>query len=222
MDDGRLMFTFTHDLRSHLRTVLTRIQLVQRGNGTVLPEEEQQMLQEAARAVGDISGLLDSMLAYTSVRRDDKWMKLALVLQGTLLDRRTAIQQAGAEVNVSNELDGFVPAALQNVLKELLSNSCKFRDKERPLRIHIGTRTDGDGMVEVSVADNGIGVEQGDLEKIFIPFQRLHPRDEFEGHGLGLATCQRIITAWGGTIAAEAVTPGEFTVRFTVPTQSAA
>jgi signal transduction histidine kinase len=214
------MFTFTHDLRSHLRTVLTRIQLVQRGKGAILPEQDQQMLREAAKAVGDISGLLDSMLAYCSVHPDDKRMKFALVLQGTLLERKAVLQQAGAEVNVPSQLEGFVPTTLQNVLKELLTNSCKFRDKQRPLRIQIATRPAPDGMAEISVADNGIGVDKSELEKIFVPFQRLHSRDDYEGHGLGLATCRRIVTAWGGTIVAEASSPGELTVRFTVPTHA--
>jgi signal transduction histidine kinase len=217
MDDGRLMFAFTHDLRSHLRTVLTRIQLVQRSGGAALPEEEQSMLGEAEKAVRDIGGLLDSMLAYCSVQPNGALMKLGLVLQGALLERKAALQQADARVDVSNDLDLNVPAALQGVLKELLTNACKFRDKNQPLLIQIRSQMSQGDNVEIVVADNGTSVDSADLDKVFLPFHRLHPRDEFEGHGLGLATCRRTVAVLGGTIVAETSAQGGFVVRITVP-----
>ena len=70
-------------------------------------------------------------------------------------------------------------------------------------------------------SDNGIGVPQEYLERIFVPFQRLHSRDEFAGNGLGLATCRRIAAAWGGEVIAEAGSDGGLVIRVTVPgTQS--
>jgi signal transduction histidine kinase len=217
MDDGRLMFAFTHDLRTHLRTILTRIQLVQRSSGAALTDEERSMLGEAEKAVGDIGGLLDSMLAFSTVQSSDSVTKLGLVLQGALLERKTLLQQCGGQVEVSNDLDVTVPSALQGVLKELLTNACKFRDKSQPLRIQIRTQVTAGENLEIVVTDNGVSANPADLEKIFLPFHRLHPRDEFEGHGLGLATCRRIAAAWDGSIVAEITAQGGFAVRVTVP-----
>jgi signal transduction histidine kinase len=217
MDDGRLMFAFAHDLRTHLRTVLTRIQLVQRGGGTVLPEEEQLWLQEAATAVGDIGGLLNAMVAYLDVEGVDDATDLRLTLQGVLIERKAALVEAGAEVEVQNELDVRVPERLRSVLKELLTNACKFRDPSRPLRIRIATRLASDGTLDIAVTDNGLGVAPDYLERIFTPLQHLHSRDKVPGYGFGLATCRRIATIWGGTLSAEAAPGSGLTVRATLP-----
>lgn len=217
LDDGRLIFAFAHDLRSHLRTVLTRIQLVQRGSGATLSDGDQSMLRQAVNAVGDISGLLDSMVAYCDAKADGNVIKLGLLLQGVLLERKAALLAAEGEVRVTSDVNVDVPTVLQTVLKELLTNSCKFRNEHRRLHIAITTRRTSDDVLEIAVTDNGLGVDPIDLGKIFLPFQRLHSRDEFDGDGLGLATCRRIAEACGGTIAAESGPDGGLTVRVTVP-----
>jgi signal transduction histidine kinase len=216
LDDGRLMFAFAHDLRTHLRTVLTRIQLVQTGKGSVMSAEDQMLLQEAAAATTSANGLLNAMVAYCDVQPASGVMSLRLLLQGALLERKAALTEAGGEVEVVNELDVPAPLGLQSVLKELLTNSCKFRDKARPLRIRISSRI-FDGHLEIVVIDNGVGVDAGYLEKIFVPFQRLHSRDEIPGNGLGLATGRRVTRALGGTMLASSVDEGGLTIRITVP-----
>ena len=217
-DETRVMFAFAHDLRTHLRTVLTRIQLVQFWQEEQkLPEHEKLMLQEAASAVADCSGLINAMTAYCDVTAGEGVMDLRLMLRGILVELKTTLANAGAVVEGSNDLDVSAPAVLQGVLKELLTNACKFRDPSRPLRIHIASRLAADNTLEIAVTDTGIGVAPMYLEKIFLPFQRLHSRDEFPGNGLGLATCRRIAVVCGGSIAAEAGPDGGLTVHITVP-----
>jgi signal transduction histidine kinase len=216
MDDGRLMFIFAHDLRTHLRTVRTRIQLVQRGGGALLPAEEQIWLEEAAAAVGQIDGLLSALVGYCDADAGDGVLGLRLVLQGALIERKGDLVAAGGEVELQNDLDLPVPGKLQGVLKELLTNACKFRDPSRALRIRIATRlAEGDNL-EITVKDNGLGVAPAYLERIFEPFQHLHPRDRFPGYGLGLATCRRLATVWGGSVTAQSADEG-LTVRISVP-----
>jgi signal transduction histidine kinase len=217
MDDERLVFAFAHDVRAHLRTVLTRIQLVQRGGGATLPAEDQRMLEEAATAIGSIGSLVTAVVAYHDANAGDGVMQLGLLLRGSLLEKKPALAEAQAEVEVENDLDVEVPVGLQNICSELLTNACKFRYRNRALQIRVATRITSDDTLEVRVSDNGPGVEAAYLEKIFVPFQRLHSRDEFPGHGLGLATCRRIAAAWGGTMAAESGEDGGLTVRITVP-----
>jgi signal transduction histidine kinase len=221
MDDGRLMFAFAHDIRAHLRTVLTRIQLVQRSGSSTLSDEDRLMLGETVTAVAAIGSLVDAMSAYCDVNAGNSVMNLRLVLRGILIELKAPLADSGAVVEGSTDLDVPVPTGLQIVLKELLTNACKFRDRSRPLRIHISTGLGSDGILEIAVSDNGIGVPQEYLERIFVPFQRLHSRDEFAGNGLGLATCRRIAAAWGGEVIAEAGSDGGLVIRVTVPgTQS--
>lgn len=219
IDDSRLMFAFAHDVRTYLRTVLISLQLIQRGGAAMLPAEDQLMLKEALSAAGDINELLNAMMAYVDAKSDHALMNLPLLLQGVLIERKAALQQAGAEVEVANDLDLPVPVALQNVLKELLTNAGKFRDPERPLRIRIATGLAQDETLEITVSDNGPGVPPSFHDKIFTPFQRLHSREKFPGFGLGLPTCRRIAAAWGGSITTESVPAGGLTVRVTVPPQ---
>ena len=215
LDDSRLMFAFAHDLRAHLRTVLTRIQLVQRGGGDRLHGHELAMLQEAATAAGEIGGLLNAMMAYLDVQASEGTRDLRILLQGTLLERKAALQAAGAEVEVANDLQVSVPAGLQSVLKELITNACKFREPKRPLRIRIAAQSTSVDGLEIAVTDNGLGVPAEYVEKIFSPFQRLHSRDDFPGHALGLATCRRLAATWGGTVSAQHIPDGGLTIRVT-------
>jgi signal transduction histidine kinase len=221
LDDSRLMYAFAHDLRTHLRTVLTRIQLVQRGSGAALPEQDQALLREAATAAAEMDTLIGSMAAYCDANPGDAVMDLRLLLHGALLERKAGLKQAGAEVEVNNDLSVPAPRALQGVLKELLTNACKFRDPSRPLRIRISTRLLPGNILEIEVADNGTGLNPAEIDKIFLPFHRMHPRETFPGHGLGLATSRRLAAAWGGAVRAE-VPPGHgLRVLVTAPVQPA-
>lgn len=219
-DDAGVMFAFAHDLRAYLRTILTRIQLVQRGGGGALSSDEQAMLQEAALAVDNIGGLLTAMLAYQDAKAGERVMELGLVIRGSIMETKPALSAAGAHVDLTNDLHVRVHAGLQKVIKELLVNACKFRDQNRPLRIRVASRLLPGEAIEISVSDNGVGVAPMYLERIFTPFHSLHSRDEFPGFGLGLATCRRIIADCGGTITAEGAVEGGLMIRITLPADS--
>jgi signal transduction histidine kinase len=217
LSDGSLMFAFAHDVRAHLRTVLTRIQLVQCSTATALSPDDQRFLQEAAEAVSDISGLLSAMQAFCEAGPGEGVMSLKLMLRGLLLEAKPVLQELGAEVQLSTDIDTPVPAGLQRILKELLTNSSKFRNPSRPLRINIATRQLPDDRLEIAVSDNGLGVSSEYLDVIFNPFQRLHSPDAFPGYGLGLATVRSTARAMGGTVAASAVAGGGLTVQIILP-----
>jgi signal transduction histidine kinase len=216
--DSELIFKFAHDIRSCLRTVLTRIELVQNSSASALPEADQLLLQEAAGAARDIGSLLTAMAAYLDNKVDDAPMSLGLLLRGTVIELQSVLSQSGAAVQMDRKkVDELtVPSGLKVVFKELLINSCKFRAPDRTLRIIVAVRDESDGL-HMNVTDNGIGVESEFLQKIFAPFFRLHSRDEYPGHGLGLATCQKVVTALGGTIEAEQAPGAGLTVQMRLP-----
>ena len=216
LDDGRLVFSFAHDLRTYLRTILTRVQLVQKDGESYLPEEARQFLQEAATAAVDMGALLNSMVDYCSVEPRPGEMPLGLLLQGALMERKAAFAAVGAETRIENPLDHPVPVALQGVLKELLTNACKFRDTSRPLRVVLSASM-SDGHIELAVTDNGTGIPGSYFEKLFTPFQRFHAKGEYPGHGLGLATCRRTVATFGGAMSAAPAADNGLVVRVTIP-----
>jgi light-regulated signal transduction histidine kinase (bacteriophytochrome) len=106
-------------------------------------------------------------------------------------------------------------AQLMHVFQNLISNSLKYRDAQRPLEIRVSAEQ-RDGNWIVSVEDNGIGFEQQYAERIFGLFKRLH-KEEYAGTGLGLAICQRIVERYGGRIWAEGRLGEGATFRFSLP-----
>jgi light-regulated signal transduction histidine kinase (bacteriophytochrome) len=129
-----------------------------------------------------------------------------------------AIEETGATV----EVEGRLPAVygertlLGLVLQNLISNAIKFRSDEPP-RVRVSVHRDGDAW-EFAVADNGIGIEPQYADRIFTIFQRLHARDAYEGTGIGLAMCRKVIEHHGGHIWLDAGRNGAgSTFRFTLP-----
>ncbi len=88
------------------------------------------------------------------------------------------------------------------LFQNLIGNALKFRGAETP-RIKVYGKLDGQGICELFVKDNGIGFDPQFAELIFKPFQRLHGRSEYDGTGMGLAICRKIVERHGGNIRAE-------------------
>jgi signal transduction histidine kinase len=100
-----------------------------------------------------------------------------------------------------------IKTPIKSVFLNLISNALKYQQKEQALIIRITSKTLGD-RVQITVEDNGIGIEQEYFQKIFDLFSRLHPKSEYAGVGLGLAICKKVITQHGGEIWLES-TPGK-------------
>jgi len=104
---------------------------------------------------------------------------------------------------------------LLQLLQNLVSNGMKFKGERDPI-VEIDAQPSPNGYV-YSVKDNGIGISEENLEKVFEMFRRLHTRDEYEGTGIGLATCKRIVATWGGDIWVESEEGQGSTFFFSVP-----
>ena len=213
-----VFFKFAHDVRTYLRTILTRIELVQQSPSAVLHEEDRQMLDEAAVAARGLSDLLSAMVAYSEGKAETGAQPVGLLLRGVVHELHKTLKSCNAEIAFPDSSDVRVPMGLKPVVKELLTNSCRFRAAGRSPNISIEVRPAPEvGQVVVAVSDNGIGVEREFLTRIFDPFFRLHSRDEYPGHGLGLALCAKIVANWAGSISAEPTAGQGLTVLVTVP-----
>ena len=119
------------------------------------------------------------------------------------------IRETGAAVEV-----GDLPsidtdrAQMVQLFYNLVENASKFRQKDRSPVIRIYRESVEDGWARIMVEDNGIGFDEKDLERIFVPFRRLHGKDAYAGVGMGLSICKRIVERHGGKITAKS-SPGK-------------
>lgn len=207
-------FHAAHDMQEPLRKISAFGERLQRHQED-LPARAQIYLDRMLDASSRMSHLIDDLLKYARVSRGDRAtevVRLEEVFAEVLDDYATRLAEAGGEVSLSE----LAPVQgdrtqVRQLFQNLVSNAIKFRRKEVPLAVSIrGWVVDG-RMLEVSVRDNGIGFEEKYREKIFQVFQRLHGRSEYEGTGIGLAVCARVVESHGGTIDVRSE-PGEGTV----------
>ncbi|MGZ7119274.1 MAG: sensor histidine kinase [Methanobacterium sp.] len=165
---------------------------------------------------------IEGLLEYSRVVTKGKEFELVdtnKALNQTIKILDISIKEADAEITY-DELTDVMGDTLQleRVFQNLISNAIKFRKREEPLKIHISAYESEDGNeYEFSVQDNGIGIEEQYMERIFTIFQRLHTRDVYKGTGIGLAIVKRIIERHGGRIWVESEFGVGSVFYFTLP-----
>ncbi len=200
-------YTVSHDLQEPLRKIHAYGQFLLEDCGDHIPEEGREHLQRVQGAAVRMKELIQHLL--TLARVGTRGANLASVesrqvIEKVLQDMSEQVRESGAEVALQAELPVVTADAVQlgQVFQNLIGNAMKFRSAERRPKVTIGACVDG-GQAVFSVADNGIGIEERFFERIFGVFQRLHLREEYEGAGVGLALCKKIIQRHGGRIWVE-------------------
>ena len=215
-------FTYiaSHDLRQPLLTILNYIKIFDEDYADKLDEEGKFFLQSISSAATRMDNLIRGLLDYSRLSR---MKQLELVncnetLQAVLADLGSMIHPANAKVT-SHELPviNAYPLELSQLFQNLLANALKFKKKDVPAEVNISaTKVEGGYCFEFR--DNGIGIEAKDLEKIFIIFQRLNTIEEYEGTGLGLAYCKKIVELHHGQIWVESKPNQGSSFYFTINT----
>jgi signal transduction histidine kinase len=199
----------SHDLREPLNTVAQFSALVALDHAERLPPDAREWLALVCREAQHMRDLLDDVLQYAEVQQIRLPAPAAVPLDEVALDaRRTLardIDDTGARLQI-----GALPVVrghrplLRLMMEHLLSNALKFVPGGRAPAVVIQAEQ-REGWAIVTISDNGIGIAEADLPRLFRPFQRLHLRREFEGTGLGLATCLQVVRAHGGDIRVRSV-----------------
>lgn len=156
--------------------------------------------------------LVDDLLQLSKVRSSEHpfgVVELDDLLREVLADFEERIRQAQGNVGVGalTAIEGD-RTQLRQLFQNLIANALKYRKENLPPVIEVKGRKLPGGLYEITVQDNGIGFEEKYAERIFQPFVRLHGRHEYEGTGIGLATCEKIVARHGGRITAKS-SPGE-------------
>lgn len=206
-NEGLLQFVriSSHDLREPLNTVVQFVGLVEEDHSAGLPDDARHYLKLVRSAGERMRTLLDDVVRYARLQRGETEPRTPVALAPLLAELCEAL---AAQLDASDaELRiGALPVVqghaslLSLMFQNLVSNALKFMPEGRAPRIEVSARS-AEGMVTVTLADNGIGIAPQGMEQLFQPFARLNLRREFEGSGLGLAICRQIAEVHGGTIS---------------------
>jgi len=197
----------SHDLKEPLRKITAFSEMIE----TQHPEaagEINSFLNRMKKAVTRMENLIDGLLKFSGVSGgSNKMMEMTdlnRVVQEVIQDLEVRVVQTRAEIKTQDlpsiECDPF---QMQLLFRNLISNSLKYCRSDVAPQICIEGRRKENGDLEIVVKDNGIGIEKEFLEKIFKPFERLHPASKIEGSGIGLAICQRVVECHHGTLIVE-------------------
>jgi len=209
----------SHDLKEPLRAIAGCLGSLQRNYRGKLDASADECLTLAVNSATRMHAFISDLLAYsvvgggvTRIQRTD----CDAILSAALANLHESIQESGAVVS-HDELPEIDADALQmgQVFQNLVGNAIKYRHRGQKPEVHVGARRKN-GTWVFSVRDNGIGVAPEHAKRIFEPFKRLHAREEFEGSGIGLAICKRIVENHGGRIWMASSSPGSC-FSFTIP-----
>jgi len=210
----RFAYVASHDLQEPLRMVASFTQLLARRYEGRLDEKADRYIRYAVDGATRMQGLINDLLVYSRVGRagEGRAMDAGEVLAEALARLELAVSRAGATVE-AGPLPRVVaePTELLQLFQNLVSNALKFRRDEAP-RVRVSAARAGSRWV-IAVADNGIGIEPGYFERVFVVFQRLHPAGAYPGTGIGLAICKKIVERNGGRIWVESA-PGRGSTFF--------
>ncbi len=214
----------SHDLQEPLRKVTSFCQMLERRYAGQLDERGEQYIHFAVDGAKRMQNLINDLLAFSRVGRTtagfrDVPLNESVEAAVSDLETRIADEQGRIDVGPLPTVSGD-PGLLRQLFLNLLGNGLKFRGDEPP-HVRIDAQRAGDWWA-VTVRDNGIGIDPRYAEKVFAIFARLHPRDQYEGTGIGLALCRKIVEFHGGTIEVVTEDSGESprrgaTLRFTLP-----
>ncbi|MFC7212553.1 ATP-binding protein [Saliphagus sp. GCM10025334] len=214
-------YAASHDLQEPLRMVSTYLQLLEHRYADSLDEDAQEFIAFAVDGADRMRAMIDGLLEYSRVdTRGDPLEPVDLdsVFSDVYQDLHVKIEEHDAEITAEG-LPHVIGDAeqLRQLFQNLLDNAIEYSG-DLPPRVHVSVeQTDNGDERVISVSDEGIGIDPEQADRVFEVFESLHSQDEYDGTGIGLALCERIVERHGGDIWVESE-PGEgATFLFTLP-----
>ncbi|ELY48868.1 PAS domain S-box protein [Natronolimnohabitans innermongolicus] len=212
-------YAASHDLQEPLRMVSSYLCLLESRYADDLDDDAEEFITYAVDGANRMRDMIDGLLEYSRVETQGEPFEpvdLEAVFEDVLTDLQVMIEGADAEI-MTAELPTVRgdPRQLRQLFQNLLSNAIEYSGDEPP-RIHVDAERQGLRW-KLSVRDEGIGIEPEEADRIFRVFQRLHARDEYDGTGIGLALCRRIVERHDGEIWVESEPEEGSTFYMTLP-----
>ncbi len=213
-------YVASHDLQEPLRMVASYTQLLAQRYKGRLDSDADEFIAFAVDGCNRMQGLIQDLLSYSRAGANKQVLReisCENALEKALKNLRATIEQSGATVTHDSLPDILMDETqLVQVLQNLIGNAIKYRSAEPP-NVHVSAARNAGNEWIFSVRDNGMGIEARYFERIFILFQRLHGQKEFEGTGIGLAMCKKIVDRLGGRIWVESQPKKGSTFYFALP-----
>jgi len=217
-------YVASHDLKEPLRMINSYTTLLKRRYNSVLDETGQEFMFFVTDAAKRMNVLLDDLLNYSKVGKNGSMDNMidvndVLLIVQSNLSKRLEDENGTIQIQKDN-----IPTILSNhtqmvqLFQNIISNALKFRGKRDPVVIVDCKVKEGQHIF--SVKDNGIGIALEHQERVFEMFKRLHTRDEYEGTGIGLSTCKKIVQKHGGEIWLESEHGVGTTFYFSIPVRT--
>jgi len=213
-------YIISHDLKEPLRNISGFTRLLERKLSGTLDEASMEYMAFIKKGANQMHHLLNDILEYSKIKNDSKNRELVsvkLLLEEITTSFQHQITSSDIVVHIGDmPLIYFNKSQLYQIFQNLIGNAIKFRNTEISTKIDIKYYQKNQKH-HFSVTDNGIGISEEFRQKIFVAFQRLHNRADFEGSGIGLATCKKIIEENGGSIDVNSVEGQGSTFYFILP-----
>ena len=217
------VYIASHDLREPLRKISSFGELLKDSLGGNLNADDQENLEFMIDGAERMTAMIEGLLVYSRLSKNGDAFEAVdlneIVEQLEQLELAELLEESGAAIAVPQQLPKVQaePVQIRQLLQNLIANGIKYRREGIQPRVVIRAKQIADGEVRVEVEDNGIGIAKEYEEDVFRMFRRLHSRQEYEGTGIGLAVCKKIVERHNGQIGIESEAGAGSTFWFTLP-----
>ena len=209
----------SHDLQEPLRTVSNYMQVFEEDYAEQLDDNARKYIKSINNATKRMSKLVKALLDYSRLGRNKNLVHVSCknLIDEVLADLNSIIESSKAVIEVSEmPLLNVYEIEMRQLVQNLITNAIKFRQKGTQPKIQIAASLVNNQWL-FSVSDNGIGIQEEHLNRIFDIFHRLHNSEEYEGSGIGLSNCKKIVELHQGEIWVESTFGKGTTFKFTIP-----
>ncbi len=198
----------SHDLKAPIRSVISFMQLLRKNIHTQIDEKNLRFVDIVLEASTNMQVLIDDLLAYSRINTKEveiEKLDMHKMFKGLITELSSSIKEKNGVVNLHNIPD-YINAdfmRIRQVFQNLITNGMKFTAPDVNPAIDIYYEKDKSGYHKFKVVDNGIGIEEEYLDKIFLMFKKLHSENKYQGTGIGLSICKKVIDQHQGQIWVE-------------------
>jgi PAS domain S-box-containing protein len=220
------VYIASHDLREPLRKIASFGTLLQDSLKGKLSDDQQENLEFMIGGARRMQDMIDALLTYsrlTTKAKPPEWVDLNKVIEDLKkLELATMLDETRGTIHVPGPLPSVQAdlSQMHQLFQNLIGNGLKFHKKEMPPEIIIRAYEAENNVIRIEVEDNGIGIDEKYHSQLFTMFKRLHSKEQYEGTGIGLASCKKIVERHGGNIGIKSTLGKGSTFWFTLPRES--